>query len=1097
MKYPIIQAVCILLIANAVSAQSHLFQMLGPKETNIVFSNDIMESEGLNVLAYEYFYNGAGVAVGDINNDGLQDLFFTANMKSNKLFLNMGGMKFKDITKQAGVGLEGRKGGWKTGVTMADVNGDGLIDIYVSYSGKVSDDERRNQLFINQGVSKKGEVTFKEQAKQYGLDDKSYSTQAVFFDYDNDGDLDMFLLNHSVKKIDNMEFARLRDEVDELAGSKLYQNDHNHFTDVTKKAGLKQNPMTFGLGMAVADINKDGWQDLYVSNDYNEPDYLYINNHDGTFTDKASSYLTHLSEFSMGLNISDFNNDALPDIVTLDMLPEDNRRQKLLQLQENYESFELMQNQGLQKQYMRNMLHLNNGDGTFSEIGRLAGISSTDWSWSPLMADFDNDGYKDLFISNGYLRDYTNKDFLRYWGDYKLKKAIDKEPALLMDLIKAMPSTRLPNYIFRNNHDLTFTNEQKEWGLDNPVISSGAVYADLDNDGDLDLVVNNINENAYVYKNQSREQNNTSYLSVNLKSGKGNTHAVGAKVYVYTGDKLQYEEVNPGRGYLSAVTGTAHFGLNNANKIDSLVIIWPDNKKQVLPNVSANQLLTIQENETAKDFSYTASNSKKTFEVQKPLIEYKNEAISINDFKRQPLMLFMYSKRGPVIAKADVNKDGLEDVFISGDLNNPAKIYLQKNGQFHAGDGLSFGNENESTISAAQFFDANGDGYPDLYIAKGGYAVWQPNTPSLQDELYLNDKKGNFELAAGALPDVSMSSKACIRTCDFDNDGDVDVFIGGRVIPGMYPINPKSYLLKNDGKGSFTIVNTIFDNAGMITDAQWVDIDKDGRKDLVTCGEFMPVKIYINTADGFVDKTTDYFGSSENGFWSSLAVADLNGDGKEDIIAGNLGLNSTFHASEQEPLELYYADFDGNGSIDPFFSCYIQGKSYPYVSRDELNEQMYSMRKKFSSYKAYADATITDIFTPEQLANAGKLTVNEIRTVCFINENGKFVKSVLPLPAQFSAVSNIVTGDFNHDGKTDLILLGNHSDNRLKIGSIDGNYGCLLTGDGKGSFTYVPQPQSGLCVKGDVKSAAEVAVNGSAYMLIGISGEELMTYKEN
>jgi len=1097
MKFPILLTVFFQFTVQVLPAQSTLFQLLTPKETNLVFNNEISESENQNVLAYEYFYNGAGVAVGDINNDGLQDLFFTANMKPNKLFLNMGGMKFKDITKQAGEGLDGRKGAWKTGVTMADVNGDGLLDIYVCYSGKVSDDERRNQLFINQGVSKTGDVSFKEEAKQYGLDDKSYSTQAVFFDYDNDGDLDMFLLNHSVKKIDNMEFARLKNDVDELAGDKLYRNDKNHFTDVSKAAGIKQNPMTFGLGVTVADINKDGWMDIYTSNDYNEPDYLYINNHDGTFTDQSANYLTYLSQFSMGLDIADFNNDALPDIVTLDMLPEDNRRQKLLQLQENYESFELMQNQGLHKQYMRNMLHLNNGDGTFSEIGRLAGISSTDWSWTPLLADFDNDGYKDLFISNGYLRDYTNKDFLRYWGDYKLKKAIDREPTLLMDLIKAMPSTLVPNYIFKNNHDLTFTNKQADWGFTKPVISSGAVYADLDNDGDLDLVVNNINENASIYKNQSREQNNSSYLSIKLKGTAANTNAIGAKLYLYNQGNVQYEEVNPGRGYLSAVTGIAHFGLNNSKKIDSLVIIWPDNKKQLMLNVSANQLLKVAEDESASSFTSTVANTSKIFENQKPLIAYKNEALSINDFKRQPLMLFMYSKTGPVIAKADVNKDGLEDIFISGDLNNPGKIYLQKNGQFNPVDDMPFGNENESTIAAAQFFDANGDGYPDLYLAKGGYAVWQPNTTSLQDELYLNDKKGNFELAAGALPDVSMSSKSCVRACDFDNDGDIDLFVGGRVIPGMYPINPKSYLLKNDGKGKFSIVSTGFDNVGMVTDARWIDLDKDGRKDLVMAGECMPLKVFLNKASGFAEATEQYFENTESGFWTSLAVADINGDGNEDIIAGNLGLNTAFHASEQEPLELYYADFDGNGSIDPFFNCFMQGKTYPYVSRDELNEQMYVMRKKFASYKAYADATMTDIFTPEQLANAGKLTVNETRTVCFINNNGKFTKSLLPLPAQFSVVNNIATGDFNHDGKTDLLLLGNHSDNRLKIGSIASNFGCLLTGDGKGNFNYVPQPQSGLCIKGDVKSSTEITVNGSKYILIGISGEELMTYKEN
>ena len=438
-------------------AQQPLFQLLSSKETGIKFSNNIDETENLNVLAYEYFYNGAGVAVGDINNDGLEDIFFTANMKDNKLFLNLGGLKFKDITPKE---MEGKKGGWKTGVTMADVNGDGLLDIYICYSGKVNDDLRRNELFINQGNLK-----FEEQAKKYGLDDKSYSTQAAFFDYDNDGDLDMFLLNHSVKKIDNMEFARYRNEVDELAGAKLYENKDNHFTDVSKKAGLRQNPMTFGLGIAVSDINKDGWQDVYVTNDYNEPDYLYINQHNGTFTEQSKQSFRYLAQFSMGVDIADFNNDGLPDVMTLDMLPEDNRRQKLLQLQENYESFELMQSQGLNRQYMRNMLQLNNGDGTFSEIARLAGVSNTDWSWCPLLADFDNDGYKDLFVTNGYLRDYTNKDFLRYWGDYKLKKAMDREPALLMDLVKAMPSTLLPNYIYSNNRDLTFSNKQKEWGL--------------------------------------------------------------------------------------------------------------------------------------------------------------------------------------------------------------------------------------------------------------------------------------------------------------------------------------------------------------------------------------------------------------------------------------------------------------------------------------------------------------------------------------------------------------------------------------------------------------------------------------------------------
>ena len=1093
MKIRIILAALLLFLNSQLSAQTPLFKLLSPLETNIRFSNDINESENLNVLAYEYFYNGGGVAVGDINNDGLPDLFFTGNMKPNKLYLNLGNMKFKDITNEACPDLKGRIGGWKTGVTMADVNGDGLLDIYVCYSGKVNDEMRRNQLFINQGNLK-----FKEQAKAYGLDDKSYSTQAVFFDYDNDGDLDMFLLNHSVKKIDNMEFARYRNEVDELAGAKLYENKNNHFTDVTAKAGLKQNPMTFGLGVCVADINKDGFQDIYVSNDYNEPDYLYINNGNGTFTDKSQEYLRHLSQFSMGVDIADFNNDGLPDIISLDMMPEDNHRQKLLQLQENYESFELMQNQDLYKQYMRNMLHLNNGDGTFSEIARLAGVSSTDWSWCPLFADFDNDGYKDLFITNGYLRDYTNKDFLRYWGDYKVKKAVDREPTQLMDLIKAMPSTILPNYIFRNNHDLTFSNMQNEWGFAKPAISSGAVYADLDNDGDLDLVINNINEPATIYKNMSRETSASSYLAIKLTGKGANTNAVGSKVYLYTNGKMQYQEVNPNRGYLSCVSTVLNFGLGNLSKVDSMRIVWPDNSIQKMTNIACNKKLVITQNAEKKPFKENSPvNRSELFTKVKSVINYKNEASTVNDFKRQPLMPFMYSKTGPVIAKGDVNNDGREDLFVSGDINQPGKIYVQKpDGKFEV-QGINIGDENTSSISSALFFDANGDGFSDLYIAKGGYSYWESNTQALQDELYLNDGKGNFSLAVGLLPDLSASSKSCVRPCDFDNDGDIDLFVGGRIVPGKYPATPRSYLLVNNGKGRFTVAEIPFAYDGMVTDAQWVDVNNDGRKDLILCGEFMPIKIYLNTLNGFVDKTEDFFKEPANGFWNTLCVADVDGDGKKDIIAGNLGLNSPIQVADSIPAEMIYADFDGNGSIDPFLNFYIQGKSYPYVSRDELNEQIRGMRKRFSSYKNYADATMKEILTPQEMTNSSRLFMNESRTVCFLNKGDKFIKSILPLQAQFSMVNKIISGDFNHDGKIDLLLFGNHTDNRLKIGSIDANYGCLLCGDGKGKFEYVTQPASGLSVKGDVKAAEEITIAGKKYIIIGISGSELNFYEEN
>ncbi len=1085
-------------------AQQKLFKLLEPGQTGVRFENVINESENLNVLAYEYFYNGGGVAVGDINNDGLPDIFFVGNMKPNKLYLNLGNMKFKDITKEACPELEGRRKGWKTGVTMADVNGDGLLDIYVCYSGKVDDDTRRNQLFINQGVSSsgkdKGIVTFKEEAGKYGLDDKSYSTQAVFFDYDNDGDLDMFLLNHNVKSISNLELAKYRDDVDSLAGDKLYRNEGNgHFTDVSRQAGLHQNPLTFGLGVVVADINKDGWQDLYVTNDYNEPDYLYINNGDGTFKDVTKECFRHLPQFSMGVDIADYNNDGLPDIVNLDMLPEDNERQKKLQLQENYESFQLMVHQGLQKQYMHNMLQLNNGDGTFSEIAQLAGISNTDWSWSPLFADFDNDGYKDLFITNGYLRDYTNKDFLKYWGDYKIKKIIDHQPVVLMDLIRAMPSTKLPNYIFRNNRDLTFTNEVKNWGLETPSISNGAVYADLDNDGDLDLVVNNINQPAFIYQNMSRENEQSNFVSVQLKGSGQNTFAVGSKVYVYAGELKQYQEVNPVRGYLSCMSAVLNFGLGNAAVVDSLRIIFPDQKTILLQNQKANRHLFIDEKDAEERYAAPQKvPAKKYFTKDTGLINYSRAEFDENDFKRQQLMLFMYSKTGPVMAAADVDQDGLQDIFISGDGNNPGKIYMQqKDGSFKAADHLNIGDENRSAVSAATFFDANGDGYPDLYVAKGGYSLLKPGTAELQDEIYLNDGKGHLLLTQGLLPNITASSKGCVRACDYDNDGDMDLFVGGRIIPGQYPARPVSFLLTNDGTGHFTVTKTVFDSMGMVSDAQWVDLNNDGRKDLIICGEFMPVSVFINYPSGFINETSAYFPAGNNGFWNAITITDVNKDGKPDIVAGNLGLNSQIRCSMEEPGKMYYADFDGNGNIDPVFTFYIQGVSYPYVSRDELNNQIFAMRKRFASYESYSKATIHDIFTPQELAKADSLVVNELHTCLFINQDGKFVKKDLPVQAQFTYISEIIADDFDKDGNVDLLLLGNHSDNRLKLGSIDAGYGICLKGDGRGNFRYIPQTQSGMSIKGDVKSALDIRVLQSKYILAGVSGSSLQVYKVN
>lgn len=1070
-----------------------LFTLMEPRQTGVTFVNEISETEGFNVLAYEYFFNGAGVAVGDLDGDGLQDLFFTANMRPNRLYRNLGGLRFRDVTAQAGAAIGGREGHWKTGVTMADVNRDGRLDIYVCYSGKGEPDTRRNQLFLNLG-----NMRFREAAREYGLDDPGYGTQAAFFDYDRDGDPDMFLLNHSTKKVDNLEFTRYRNIPDSFAGCKLFENRNGRFLDVSEKSGISRSSLTFGLGIAVADIDRDGWPDLYVTNDYNEPDHLYLNNRDGSFRDAADTALTHMSQFSMGTEVADFNNDGLPDIISLDMMPEDNLRQKLLQLQENYEVFELMQQQGLHRQYMRNMLQMNNGDGTFSEIGQFAGVAQTDWSWTPLLADFDNDGRKDLFISNGYLRDYTNKDFLRYWGDYKVKKAMDREPVQLMDLVRAMPSTSLPNYVFRNEGDLTFSNRQKEWGIDKAAISGGAAYADLDNDGDLDLVVSNNNETAFLYRNNAESLPDRHYLTLRLLDRNG-APAVGAKATLHAAGSLQYIELGQNRGYLSSVTPLVHFGLGATRRVDSLRIEWPDGRALTLQGLPTDTLLVIRASDTRIAAAPTvgvARPAKTVFRATTTPFEYRHEGFGENDFKRQLLMLFMYSNAGPVMATADVDRDGRQDIFVSGTRSSRGRVMLQDvGGAFRPVPGLEIVNEEEAAVSAACFADVNGDGWPDLYVAKGGYSVWEPHTPSLQDELYLNDGKGGFRLDSAALPDVSASAKSCVRPADFDGDGDIDLFVGGRVVPGRYPTTPESYLLVNDGKGRFRKAAVPMTYAGMVTDAQWADMDADGRPDLVVVGEFMPITVYHNRKDGFEDATEGYFPTPLSGIWNCVRVFDADGDGSPDILAGNVGRNVPFRVSDSQPAEMVYADFDANGSIDPFFCFSIQGRMYPYVSRDELNEQMYAMRRKFNSYAQYADATLEDILTKDDLAKAIRLGMNEQETVLLLRRGGTYAtRAQLPVQAQFSLVRQALVSDFDGDGRTDILLFGNQSANRLKMGAISANPGCLLKGDGKGGFVYAGPASSGLRTRGDVKSVATLDVAGRRMLLIGATDQPLQAY---
>ncbi len=1071
-----------------------LFKLLPQEQTHIDFANTLTEGLNTNVLMYEYFYNGGGVATGDLNGDGLPDVYFTGNMTDNKLYLNQGHMQFKDITAE--VGVAGRPGPWKTGVTMADVNGDGKLDLYLCYSGKVRAEKRINQLFINQGNDANGNPMFKDMTADYGLDFPSFSTQAYFFDYDRDGDLDLLLVNHNPARISIIDDIYVKDvsaKRDAESGIRLLRNDNNRFTDITTNAGIVNNPLSYGLAAGIADINGDGWPDIYVSNDYSVPDRLYINNAKGAFTDELQKQIGHTSFYSMGNDVTDINNDGKPDIYTLDMLPEDNKRQKLLFGIDNYEAFDLNLRVGFYYQYMRNMMQVNNGDNTFSEVGQLAGVSNTDWSWSPLFADYDNDGWKDLFVSNGYTRDYTNMDFLKFMGDNLKDRRVMRQD--LLNIVNQMPSSQVKSYLFKNNGNTTFANVSQQWGITLPSNSNGAAYVDLDNDGDLDLVVNNINQPAFVYENQAAKQNSNHYLAISLKGAGGNTQGIGAKVSIYNGGKRQYLEQMPTRGFQSSVSPVLHFGLGKDKQIDSLRITWQRGGSQLLTNVKADKQITLNEQD-AKGSNPASQPVKPIFkEIPSPIISAESDNTT-NDFKRQPLLINSISFSGSVLAKADVNGDGFEDVYVGGHDDKAGVLYLQqKDGKFAAKATAAFEADKKSTDAAAVFFDANNDGKPDLYVCSGGYADYKPDDALLQDRLYLNDGKGNFTKAKDALPKMA-SSKSCVKVADINGDGFVDLFVGGRVIPGQYPETPESYILINDGKGKFSnqtaAYNPALKNIGMVTDAAWVDMNGDKKPDLIVAGEWMPLTVFENSNGKLSDATTKYFDKKYTGWWNCIQVSDVNRDGHPDIVAGNLGLNTQCKASDTEPAELLYKDFDDNGSVDPILCFYIQHTSYPYVTRDEMLDQMSMMRTRFPDYKSYADATVDKIFTPEELQGVKKLSANHLATTLFIsNGQGKLREAALPIQAQYSPVYTITPLDYDRDGKNDLLLCGNMNHARIRFGKYDANYGVLLKGDGKGGYSYVSQQQSGFSLKGDVRGVLPL----NDLLLFSMDKGKLKAYK--
>lgn len=1086
--YQLLFQVFLLLPFLSVAQKGERFTLMKPSSTGVKFINKVEETDSLHVFKYEYLYNGHGVGIADFNNDGLPDLFFSGNAVPNKLYLNKGNFQFEEVSIAAGIEGDGT---WATGVSVVDINGDGFMDVYVCHSGYFSDSNRlRNKLYVHSG--NQGVPVFQERAAQFGLDAPgTQSTQAAFFDYDLDGDLDMFLLNHSNHTYNPFLNTRKQRAIPDFHfGNRLFRNDNNgsgktHFTDVTLSAGIINNALNFGLGVVVSDLNNDGWPDIYTTSDYTEQDYYYVNNRNGTFSQSLQKSFAHISRYSMGADIADYNNDGLPDVLTLDMLPEDNYRQKLLKGPDEYDQYHLLIDSGYYHQQMRNMLQLNrgvdqNGNVRFSEIGQFANISNTDWSWAGLFADLDNDGWKDLLVTNGYLRDYTDLDFMKYTvADAQVEQLKQGNMNFkTYDLVKKMPSNKPANYVFKNSGDLKFQDVSKLWGFDAEAISNGAAYADLDNDGDLDIVICNNNSPVMLYRNNS-SQDGKHFLKVKLRGNKFNSAGIGSQVWVYTNKGKQLQEFFPVRGYQSSMSTALHFGLGDVAEVDSLIVRWPGGSATRLTRISSDTILQLKE-EDAHRTPFTRENIQTVFTeiAGNKTIPFKHRENDFIDFKDEVLLPYQLSKMGPAIASADVNKDGLPDIFLGGAIGQSGKLFLQeKNGSFREKQQEWLQDSVSEDVNAI-FFDANGDGFADLYVVSGGNE-YLDDSPEFNDRIYLNDGKGNFK-KTDALPAMS-GNKQAIATVDYDGDGDLDIFVGGGVLPGSFPRSSRSYLLRNDSeKGSLKFVDVTSEiaseltNPGMVMAAAWADIDKDGKPELMLAGDWMQLKLFKFESGAFKDISKPSGLDKTDGLWSSMVASDVDLDGDMDFVLGNCGLNNQFRSNKSFPGIMYSADFDDNGTIDPIITYAIKGKYYPLPSRDELLDQIVPLRKKFISYKSYAAASIDDIFGKEKVESATKNFCYEMQSGILINTNGQFEFRPFPSEAQFSKVNGILVDDFDKDGRNDILLSGNFYANRVQLGRYDASLGLLLKGDGRNNFVTVPQQKSGLYIDGDARNLVSV-----------------------
>ena len=1092
---------------------TNLFHEVSSENSGVHFNNTIVENDSINPIDVTNIYNGGGVGIGDFNNDGLQDIYFTGNMVSNKLYLNKGKLKFEDITNIAKVSGDGK---WCRGVAVVDINNDGWMDMYVCASMDKDPEKRKNLLYINQGLDKNQVPVFKEMAAAYGLDDTTHSTMASFFDYDNDGDLDMYLVVNQI--IPGVNPAIFRPKITDgtfPSTGRLYKNDwniaqkHPVFTDVTKQAGLTIEG--YGHGVNIADINKDGWKDIFVTNDFNSNDLLYINNHDGTFTDKAESYFKHTSANGMGQDVIDINNDGLSDIVELDMSPEDNYRKKMMLSSSSYQTFQNNDYFKYQYQYVRNSMQVNQGlrvnqndsigDPVFSDVSYFSGISETDWSWCPLVADFDNDGFRDLIVTNGFPKDITDHDFIAF-----RQEASNIAPKSYT--LSQIPQVKIHKYAFHNNGDLSFKDVSADWGLTGVTFSNGAAYADLDNDGDLDMVINNINDEASIFENTKMDSDKEKqhYLSVKLLGDSLNINGLGTWIELYYGGKQQAYEQTPYRGYLSTVQLNPHFGLIDVAIVDSMVIKWPDGKKEVLKNVSTNQTIKINK-ENAKD-TYIwpqpvfAQNNLFTDITNKIGAHYTHSQKDYVDFNIQKLIPHKLSEYGPSLAAGDLNGDGLDDIVAGGNSLAGATVLLQQsNGEF-----LKDTFPKPIQIMAMQYqdmgttlFDADGDGDLDLYLSHGGFES-KSNTAAYQDKFYINDGKAKFTLDSLALPQ-NLTSKSCVRAIDYDKDGDLDLFIAGRVDPWNYPKPVSSFIYRNDSKDGhikFTDVTSQvakdLNNVGLVCDALFTDFDNDGWPDLVLAGEWMPVTFLKNEKGIFKNVTTKSGIANQVGWWNSIVAGDFDNDGDIDYVIGNLGKNSFYKATEQMPVSIYAKDFDNNSSYDAFPSLYLPvsqedptKKEFPAQNRDDIVKQMIGMRSKFQNYKSYAVATMDQLFSKEQLKDALILRANNLSSSFLRNDGeGKFILVPLPVQAQLSALNGMVAEDFDGDGNLDIVINTNDYSTEVTVGRYDALNGLLLKGDGKGNF--IPQSilESGIYIPGNGKALVKLrSVNGKYLLAAG------------